>query len=167
MSDLIAIAYPDEATAMRARRNLWEGMEKGIIEVEDALVMIRAEDGTVDIRHGSSGVGAAAVGGAMWGGLIGLVLLAPLLGMAAGAAAGAAAWKHAVPDAGIAESFVTDLRQSLAPGSAALVLLVRKMTSEEVIPLIKERGHVIQTTLDEKLEEQLDAALSAGSQGTG
>jgi uncharacterized membrane protein len=167
VSDLIAIAYPDEAAAMRARSNVWEGLEKGVLEVEDALVMIRAEDGSVDIRQGSSGTGAAAAGGAMWGGLIGLVLLVPLLGMAAGAAAGAAVWKHAVGDSGIDESFVTDLRDSLTPGSAALVLLVRKWIPEKVLPRIQEHGRVIQTSLGEKLEKQLDAALSAASPGTG
>jgi uncharacterized membrane protein len=163
VSDLIAIAYPDEATAMRAQRNLWEGIEKDVLEVEDALVMIRAEDGSVDIRQGSSGVGAAAAGGAMWGGLIGLVLLVPLLGMAAGAAAGAGAWKHMIGDAGIDESFVTDLRESLTPGSSALVLLVRKWTPEKVLPRIQQHGRVVQTTLGEKLEKQLQAALNAAS----
>jgi uncharacterized membrane protein len=78
--------------------------------------MVRDEGGEVEVRQGSTGVGMAAFGGAMWGGLIGLILLAPLFGMAAGAVATGAAWKAAVGDPGVAESFIDELRQSLEPG---------------------------------------------------
>jgi uncharacterized membrane protein len=127
MSDLVAIAYPDEGAVTRATANLAEAIREGLIEVEDVVVIVRDEDGTVDVRQGSTGVGAAAGGGAMWGGLIGLIFLAPLLGMAVGALAGGAAWKSMFGEAGVAESFVDELRESLTPGSAALVLLVREM----------------------------------------
>jgi uncharacterized membrane protein len=90
MSELVAIAYPDEAAVTRAEANLAEAIHAGLIDVEDVVVIVRDEDGTVDVRQGSTGVGPAAVGGAMWGGLIGLVFLAPLLGMAVGALAGGA-----------------------------------------------------------------------------
>jgi uncharacterized membrane protein len=161
VSDLVAIAYPDEAAAMRALRNVWEGLEQNVFEVEDALVIVRAEDGSIQIRQGSRGTGAAAVGGAMWGGLVGLALMVPLLGMAAGAAAGAAAWKHTIGDVGISEDFVNDLSESLTPGSAVLVLLILKMTPEKVLPRLQEQGRVIQTSLGENFEKQLQAALSA------
>jgi uncharacterized membrane protein len=38
MSDLIAVAYPDEAAASRARENLADGARKGLVDVEDVLV---------------------------------------------------------------------------------------------------------------------------------
>ena len=148
---------------MRARGGLEEAVKTNLIEVEDVLVMVRDEEGRIDLRHGSGGVGAAAAGGAMWGGLIGLVLLVPLLGMAAGAAAGAGAWKLAVGDAGIDESFVTELRDSLTPGTAALVVLVREWKPEKLLPLIQEQGHLIQTSLDDRLASQLEASLRAAA----
>ena len=159
------IAYPDEAAVTRARAKLAEAIEAGLIEVEDVVVIVRDEDGTVDVQQGGTGVGAAAVGGAMWGGLIGLIFLAPLLGMAAGALAGGAAWKSTFGEAGVAESFVDDLRRGLAPGSAALVLLVREMSPDKVLPQIREHGRVIQTSLSDKVEAQLAAALAAASRG--
>jgi uncharacterized membrane protein len=165
MSDLIAIAYPDEAAVTRAAANVAEGVDKGIVEVEDLVVIVRDGDGTVDVRQGSTGVGAATVGGAMWGGLIGLVFLAPLLGMAVGAVAGGAVWKSTFGDVGVAESFVDELRKSLTPGSAALVLLVREVAPEKVLPHIREHGRVIQTSLGDKVEAQLDAALAAAGPG--
>jgi uncharacterized membrane protein len=165
MSELVAIAYPDEAAVTRAKGNLAEAIHAGLIDVEDAVVIVRDEDGTVDVRQGSTGVGPAAVGGAMWGGLIGLVFLAPLLGMAVGALAGGAVWKSTFGEAGVAESFVDGLRESLTPGSAALVLLVREMAPEKVLPQIREHGRVIQTSLSDKVEAQLAAALAAASGG--
>lgn len=164
MSDLIAIAYPDEAAVKRARANLADGVEKGLLDVEDVVVLVRDEDGNVDVRQGSTGVGAAAAGGAISGGLIGLIFLAPLFGMAVGAVAVGAAWKSMFGDAGVADSFVDELRESLTPGSAALVLLVREMSPEKVLPHLQERGRVIQTSLSDKVEAQLDAALSAANQ---
>jgi len=56
------------------------------MEIEDLVVVERREDGTVKLHQPSlAGIGAA--GGAMWGGLIGLIFFAPLFGMAAGAGA--------------------------------------------------------------------------------
>ena len=69
MSDLIAIAYPDQAAVSRATANVAEAVHDGLLEVEDLVVIVRDEDGTVDVQQGGTGVGTAAVGGAMWGGL--------------------------------------------------------------------------------------------------
>lgn len=164
MSELIAIAYPDKSTVERARENLRKGVADGVIEVEDAVVMIREVDGTLEVRQGSTGVGAATAGGAISGGLIGLLLMAPLFGMAAGALAGGAIWKSMFGDAGIAEGFVEDLARSLEPGRAALIILARDFDLDEVLPQIKEQGDVIQTSLSAEAEAQLAEALAAAKQ---
>ena len=161
MSDLIAIAYPDQAGVERARANLRRGVTDGVIQVEDVVVMIRAQDGTLEVRQGSTGVAPAAVSGAMAGGLIGLIFLAPLFGMAVGAVGGGAMWKSMFGDVGVAQSFVDELGKKLTAGSAALIVLVREMDAEEVIARIEEPGHVIQTSLSHEVEAQLDAALVA------
>jgi uncharacterized membrane protein len=161
MSVLIAIAYPDRATVERARENLREGARDGAIQVEDAVVMIRDEDGTLEVRQGSTGVGGAALSGGISGGLIGYLLMAPLFGMAAGALAGGVIWKSMFGDAGVAEDFVKELSENLEPGRAALILLARELDPEKVLPRIKEHGHLIQTSLGAEVEAQLDAALAA------
>ncbi|HYI98612.1 MAG TPA: DUF1269 domain-containing protein [Thermoleophilaceae bacterium] len=164
MSELIAIAYPDKATVERARENLRKGVRDGLIEVEDVVVMIRGEDGKLEVRHGSTGVGGAAIGGAMSGGLIGYVLMAPLFGIAAGALAGGAIWKSVFGDAGVTESFVKELSKSLEPGRTALVFISRNFDPEKVLPHVKEHGHVIQTSLSDEMRAQVDAALAAAKQ---
>lgn len=161
MSVLIAIAYPDEAAVERARENLRQGARDGAIQVEDAVVMLRSEDGRLEIRQGSTGIGGAALSGGISGGLIGYLLMAPLFGMAAGAIAGGAIWKSMFGDAGVAEDFVEELSENLEPGRAALIFLARDLDPEKVLPQIKEHGHVIQSSLGAEVEAQLDAALAA------
>ncbi|HKO39364.1 MAG TPA: DUF1269 domain-containing protein [Solirubrobacterales bacterium] len=166
MSELIAIAYADQATVERARENLRKAHADGLIQVEDAVVMFRGEDGTLEVKQGSTGVGGAALSGAVSGGLIGYLLMAPLFGVAAGALAGGAIWKSMFGDAGVAEDFVKELSANLEPGRAALIFLARELDPEKVLPQIKEHGHLIQTSLSPAVEAQLDSALeSAGSQG--
>jgi uncharacterized membrane protein len=166
LSELIAIAYADQATVERARENLRKAHTDGVIQVEDAVLMFRGEDGTLEVKQGSSGVSGAALGGAVSGGLIGYLLMAPLFGVAAGALAGGAIWKSMFGDAGVAEDFVKELSANLEPGRGALIFLARELDPEKVLPQIREHGHLIHTTLSPAVEAQLDAALeSAGSQG--
>ncbi len=98
----------------------------------------------------------------MVGGLIGLVFLAPLFGMAVGALGAGGAWKSMFGDAGVAQRFVEELSQNLTPGGGSLLILVREMNLDEVILRIEERGHVVQTSLNDEVEAQLDAALAVG-----
>ena len=82
--------------------------------------------------------------------------------MAAGAAvAGRAAWKSTFGDDLISPSFVNDLWEALTPGSAVMIVLVREMSPEKVLPQIHEPGTVVHSSLSEELEAQLEAALVA------
>lgn len=159
MSDLVAIAYPDVATAERVRGRLDEAMRARIIELDDAVIVTRDQGGKVKLHQATSAVGAGAAGGALWGGLIGLLFLAPLLGMAVGAAAGAAG--GALADYGVDDSFMKDLGAKLEPGGAALILLVRKVTPDKILENVQERGEVIQSSLSNEAEERLQGALDA------
>jgi uncharacterized membrane protein len=54
-----------------------------------------------------------------------------------------------------------ELGEKLTPGSAALIVLVRKMTPDKILPNIQEKGHVIQSSLSNDAEAELEAALEA------
>ncbi len=159
MSDLVAIAYPDVATAERVRGRLAEAVQARIIELDDAVIVTREQDGGVKLHQAVNTTAAGAAGGAMWGGLIGLIFLAPLLGMAIGAATGAAS--GALADYGVDNNFMKDLGSRLDPGSAALIVLVRKVTIDKILENVQERGHVIQSSLSNESEARLDEALAA------
>lgn len=160
MSDLIAVAYPDKGTAEEVRSRLMQLTSEHVIELEDAVVVDRDKDGKIKLHQLHSPAAAGAAGGALWGGLIGLIFLAPLLGAAIGAVAGGAAGAFA--DVGISDRFMKDLGQKLAPGGAALIVLVRKVTADKVLPEIAQfGGDVIQTSLDDESEARLREILDA------
>lgn len=162
MSDLIAIAYPSKDTAEAVRARLAQLQQEHTIELEDAVVIDRAEDGKVHLHQLQSPAARGAAGGALWGGLIGLLFLAPLLGMAVGAAAGGAS--GALMDLGISDRFMRDLGQKLSPGGAALIVLVRKVTPDKVLPEIQQYGgEVLQTSLDDEAEARLREVLEGGA----
>jgi uncharacterized membrane protein len=164
VSDLIAVAYPDKATAETVRQRLAQLMLEHAIELEDAVVVDRDENGKVKLHQAHRPAAAGAAGGALWGGLIGLLFLAPLVGMAIGAAAGGAS--GAMVDAGVNDRFMKDLGQKLAPGGAALIVLVRKVTPDKVLPEIRQYGgEVIQTSLDDESEARLREVLEGASAG--
>jgi uncharacterized membrane protein len=79
--------------------------------------------------------------------------------MAVGAASGAAAGAFA--DAGVDDKFMKTLGARLDEGGAALVVLVRQSTPDKILPRISQYGgEVIQSSLDDETEAQLDAALA-------
>jgi uncharacterized membrane protein len=158
MSDLIAVAYPDKETAETVRSTLGQLMIERVLELEDAVVVTRDDNGKVKLHQAVRPAAAGAATGALWGGVIGLLFLAPLFGMALGAAAGGAS--GAATDHGINDQFMKDLGQKLHPGSAALIVLVRKSTPEKVLPRIEQYGgDVMQTSLDDEAEARLREAL--------
>ena len=158
MSDLVAIAYPNLATANEVAQNLVEAQKAHVIELEDLVVVERKEDGKVKLHQPSTAAGGA-VGGALWGGLIGLIFFVPLFGMAIGAATGAAA--GALSDYGVDNNFMKDLGEHVEPGQAAVIALVRKVSLDKVLPEVKIEGHIIQTSLDNETEARLSEALAA------
>jgi uncharacterized membrane protein len=160
MANLIAIAYPSRGTAEEVLATLARLQTEKSIELEDAVVVTRDKGGKVKL-HQSSKLGVAgAAGGALWGGLIGLLFLAPVLGMAVGAAAGGAT--GALADVGVDDRFMKDLGSKLVPDSAALIVLVHRSTPDKVLPEISQfGGEVIQSSLSDDAEAQLQAALES------
>ena len=99
-------------------------------------------------------VGAAS--GGVWGALIGMLFLNPLLGAGAGALSGK------FTDIGINDQFMKDAAASLSPGQAAPCVLVRKVTADKVLPAMAPfGGKVLQTSLSGEQEAKMNEALKA------
>jgi uncharacterized membrane protein len=168
MSTLVAIAYPDAETAERVRTELVQLTKEHLLQLDDAVVVEHQPDGKIKLHQAVSTkpdgkiklhqavstTGAGAAGGALWGGLIGLLFLAPLFGMAIGAASGAAMGK--MTDAGINDDFMKELGAKTTAGGAALIMLGRSDAPQRVVERVQQfGGEVIQTSLDEEQEERL------------
>ncbi|MEY9872206.1 putative membrane protein [Streptacidiphilus sp. MAP12-33] len=159
MSNLIAVAYPDVATAEQVRAKLVELQKQKLINIEDAVVVERRPDGKVKLHQAMSTVGAGAAGGALWGGLIGLLFFMPFLGMAVGGATGAAV--GSANDFGVDDDFMRKVGAGLTPGAAAVFALVSDAVTEKVLPeLAPFGGQIIQTSLSEADEEHLREAVA-------
>jgi uncharacterized membrane protein len=158
VSELIAVAYPNRETAEAVRQRLARLTLEHTIELEDAVIVDRDENGKVKLHQAHNPVARGAAGGALWGGLIGLLFLVPLFGMLVGAAAGGAS--GALVDVGVDDQFMRQLGAKLTPGGAALIVLVRKVTPDKVLPEISQYGgEVIQTSLDDDAEAKLREVL--------
>jgi uncharacterized membrane protein len=134
--------------------------------MEDAAYITREADGKIKLHQTQPVVGVAAgIGatrGTIWGGLIGLLFLQPLLGMAAGAVLGAAsaAIVGRSVDYGIPDQFMKDLATNLRPGTSMLFVLFRKVTWEKVLPQISQYGgNVMHSSLSPEAEARLQSAL--------
>ena len=162
MSNLIAVAYPDPETAEGVRSELVEATKEHLLTLDDAVVVVHDADGKVKLRQAMSPTATGAAGGAVWGGLIGLLFLAPVVGMAVGAASGALGGKMA--DVGINDDFLKTLGEKLTPGSAALIVLSQSNAPDKVLERVaKYGGEVIQTSLSNDQEEHLRSALGGAA----
>jgi uncharacterized membrane protein len=160
MSDLIVVAFPDEATAFELRAALVKLQKEYLIEMEDAVVVTKSADGKVKLHQAVNLTAVGALGGTFWGTLVGLIFLNPLLGAAVGAGAGA--MSGALSDVGIDDRFMKELGGSLENGGAAVFVLVRKVTGDKVLAGLEEfraKGRVIQTSLTAAQEENLKALI--------
>jgi uncharacterized membrane protein len=160
MADLIVMAFDDEATAFDLRAALVKLQKEYLLEMEDAVVVTRAEDGKVALHQAVNLTAAGAVGGTFWGVLVGLLFLNPLLGAAAGAGAGALSGY--MTDIGINDKFMTEIGEALPKGGAAVCVLVRKVTGDKVLERLGEfraKGRLLQTSLSKEQEDKIRAAL--------
>jgi hypothetical protein len=160
MADLVVISYDTEATAEAARKKLLDLQKEYLVELGDAVVAVRQEDGSVKLNQLVNMTAIGAASGTMWGALVGLLFLNPLIGAAVGAGAGALSGR--LRDIGINDQFMKDTAAALTPGQAALCLLVRKVTADKVLPVMAEfGGKVLHTSLSHEQEVKLQDAIKA------
>ena len=160
MSDLIVVAFKDEATAFEMRAELVRLQKDYLMDMEDVVIVTRNEGGEVQLHQAVNLTASGAMGGGFWGALVGLLFLNPLIGAAVGAGAGALAGRAV--DIGINDDFMRDMGKSLDRGGAAVCVLVRKMTADKVLERLaafKARGRVVQTSLTHDAEEKLRGLL--------
>ncbi len=159
MSDLVVIAFPTEAKAEEVRQKLFSMQKEYLIELSDAVIAVKDLQGHVKLNQLVNTTAAGAVSGAFWGSLIGLIFLMPLAGAALGAASGTLGGY--LTDVGINDNWMKETAAVIQPGTAALFVLVRKVTGDKVLEALKgEGGTVLKTSLDHTKEEALQAALA-------
>ena len=162
MADLIAIAYPDEATAEQAADEARRLARDLIIQPDAIAVIERDNEGNYHTHTSHHLVGGGATWGMFWGLLFGLLFFIPVFGMAVGAGLGALMGK--ITKSGVNKEFQDQVRGQLQPGTSALFLMVEKVTPDKAVEaLSKYGGTVIKTSLSKEAEQELQEALHGES----
>lgn len=158
MSDLVVVAFDDENTAFRVRDKLARMQKEHLVGLEDVVVVVHHQDGKTDIKQSQDLMGLGALSGAFWGLLIGLIFLAPWLGLAIGAITGAIAGKFT--DYGIDDKFIKQVAETIKPGNSAVFMLIKDVTPDKFLGEMKEfKGTVIKTSLTAENESRLQEAF--------
>jgi uncharacterized membrane protein len=160
MSDLVFIAFESEQKAEEVRKRVLELQREYLIELGDAVVVVKDESGHIKLNQLINLTTTGAASGALWGTLVGFIFMMPQVGAAVGAASGALGGK--LGDFGINDAFMKEAAEALKPGSAGLFLLIKKMTADKVLADLRGTGGVVmRTSFDETKEQQLRDALAA------
>jgi uncharacterized membrane protein len=153
----VAAGQPTRQHAEAALQALEELADAGALGLADAAIVVRTEEGRVELhqRHELS-AGEGAVGGGVAGMLAGLIVGFPLALPAAGLALGAGAGAF---DTGIDDGRMRRLGAELEPGRAALCALVEGVDW----PRVREKmapyaGELLVAELTPEAEAALRAA---------
>lgn len=161
MSTLVAIGFNSKHRAQEALHTLTKLEKDYLIDLEDAVIATRKENGKIKLKQSTNMVGMGAFQGAWWGSLIGLIFAGPL-GMLIGGAstAGFGALAGSLADYGINDNFIKQLGETLQPGHSALFVLVKSATEDKVMAELEGTGGtIIKTSLSNEDEAKLKEAL--------
>ena len=160
MSELMVFAFDSEDGAFQMRDKLLDIRKRRLVQLADAAVVVRRQDGKVKVKQLTNLVGGGALGGAFWGLLVGLLFTVPWLGLALGAAAGATI--GGLTDYGVDDKFIKEVGSTIEPGHSALFLLIHEATMEKWMDeLVEFRPTILQTTLSKADEAKLREAFGA------
>jgi uncharacterized membrane protein len=158
MSNLTVLTFEDMVQAGEAREALQKIASGGYLKIDDSAVIVKNEDGKVEVKNQTdTGVKWGAFGGGMLGLLLAGVFF-PLAGLAIGAVAGALVGKSL--NMGVDKQFVKDVTETLKPGSSALFVLTSQGEPGMVMAAMRPfKATIYQTTLPTEAVEELQAAL--------
>jgi uncharacterized membrane protein len=160
MSTLVVVGYDDPFKAEEMRIALQKLRKDYLLDLEDAVVAVKDENGKVKLHQPVNLTAAGALNGGFWGSLVGLLFMNPLLGLAVGATSGALS--GSLLDIGINDDFMKELAATMKPKSSALFILVRSMTADKVLDEVAGTGGtVLKSSLNHEDEAKLQAALSS------
>ena len=131
--------------------------------LKDAVIVVKNENGNTVVRETVDPQPTrSAISGAVWTGLLGLLLAGPV-GWVAGAAvgAGAGAVTAKVMDFGIPDEWVHWFREAVQPGTATVALLVTELDRNALVAEAERfhGAHLVYANLDDVTLDRIRGAL--------
>jgi uncharacterized membrane protein len=158
MSHILVITFDDENQAASVLQSLKDLQNKDLLSLRDAAIIVKDKKGKVEVNNL---VEKNVKSGAAVGGFLGLVvggLLFPVAGIALGALGGALVGKTL--GEGVDKKFVSDVRDSLTPGSSAILFIISNENVGMLISALRPyNGKIFQSSFDSAEEEELRKAL--------
>lgn len=169
MSDLVVIGFESPHLADEVLVRLRKLKREYLIDLEDAVIVVRDEKGEVHLKQTINltalGASSGLLSGSLWGAVVGLIFLNPIAGFLLGGVigAGTGAVSGSLSDYGINDDFIRSLGETIPVNSSALFILARKVQPEKVLAEFSDvKGKVLRTSLSPDQEKRLQEAL-AGS----
>lgn len=158
MTDMLVLAFDTIDGAENVKNKLLELNAQFLLKLDQIIEVVRKEDGQVKIKESPKLTGAAALGGAFWGLLIGFIFLIPIVGVAIGAASGAIVGHFA--KYGISKEFMGQINDAIQPGQSALFVLAEDVKIDRVVPMLTQyHPRVLRTSLSTEQEAKLKEAF--------
>jgi uncharacterized membrane protein len=159
---LVVLGFKDQLAAQEMLTALTRMTSEGTLLLQDAVFVTKTEKGKVKVvETRDASPGQAAMGGAFWGLLFGILLFIPVIGMAIGA--GTAALIAKLTDTGVSDDFIKELRQSIEPGKVYLAVLVSHVNPEKALEEMQRYAGmaevVTSTNMTPEAVSQLEQAL--------
>jgi uncharacterized membrane protein len=160
---IIGVAFDRQVLAQQYLLAMGGLRESGALELKDAVMVTKDESGHVKVVETMDPTpGRAALTGAMWTGLLGLIVGGPvgwIAGIGIGAASGAVTAK--IVDLGIPDEWVAWFRDAVEPGTSTVIILAEHL---QVRALAAEArrfpgASIVHTSLPDDAFEQLSAAF--------
>ena len=166
--DMVCIVFNDKQNADGCLTVLRSLKDESLLELFDACIATRDESGKVYLEQGFPrtriGVGIGSFGGFAWGLMFAIMFsIHPLVGAIAGivttGTAGAIIGK--LSDYGIDDHFIQRIADELQPGTSAIFVLFGRLTSDKVLPHLRQfNGTILTSNLPAEREERLRVALA-------
>ena len=163
---LVGVSFDRHVRAQEFLLAMGRLKQDGALDLQDAVVVVKSEDGKVKVTETvDPSPGRAAVSGAVWTGLIGLLVGGPvgwLAGIGVGAGAGAVTAK--LVDLGIPDDWVDWFKQAVRPGTATVIILAANLDLR-ALEREAERftgAELLHSTLPAASIDRLEAAFEGG-----
>jgi uncharacterized membrane protein len=174
MADLVVIGFENPQKAEEVLWRLRSLKRQHLIDLEDAVVVVRDEQGEINLKQSINlthyDTSAGLLSGGLLGTFVGMLFLNPAAGLLIGSmiGAGAGALSGSLSDYGIPDDFIRSLAETIPVNSSALFILARKVQPEKILAELSDvKGKVLRTTLSPDQEKRLREALAAPTTGSG
>jgi len=164
---LVGLSFDDRFRAQEFLTAMTRLASQGAMQLRDAVFVMKDDDGNVRVQETiDPQMGRSALSGAMWSGLLGLLIGGPVgwvAGLGLGAGAGALAAK--VVDLGIPDDWVDWFRAAVADGTTTVVILAEHLDVGALEEEIRRfhGAELVHSTLPGYAIDQLRAALAEGT----